>query len=133
MQLADELPMIYTVCIMSYAAFSYGRSSTAKALVAIALSGVACFITVGSLICAGTTFPELGTHCLPQVYYLYAKDPVFHQVAYGIITLATTIRGFYVTEWTLRSALTERVPSEVHQRMRQIRILALAGWWHTLL
>ncbi|KAK1757716.1 ceramidase [Echria macrotheca] len=106
MQLADELPMIYTVCIMSYAAFSYGRSPIEKALVAAALVAVACFITV---------------------YYLYAKDPVFHQVAYGVITLATTFRGFYVTEGQLRQDLTERVPGEVDARMRQIRRLAFSG------
>lgn len=46
MQLADELPMIYTVCIMSFAAFGYGISPKAKALLAVGLTGLACFITV---------------------------------------------------------------------------------------
>ena len=46
MQLADELPMIYTVCIMAYAAFSYRRSARVQALIAAALVGLAVFITV---------------------------------------------------------------------------------------
>jgi dihydroceramidase len=106
MQLADELPMIYTVCIMSYIAFSYGKSPKVKASIAVALVGIACFITV---------------------YYLYAKDPVFHQVAYGLLTLSSTIRGFYVTEVDVKSALRKRVPAEVDQRMHQIRTLAVSG------
>lgn len=52
---------------------------------------------------------------------------MFHQVAYGLITLSTTFRGFYVTEVQLRQALAERVPAEVGQRMRQIRVLAFSG------
>jgi len=106
MQLADELPMIYTVCITSYIAFSYGKSPKVKALVAAGLTAIACFITV---------------------YYLYAKDPVFHQVAYGFITLSSTIRGFYVTEVDVKSALRRRVPAEADERMRQIRTLAISG------
>lgn len=46
MQLADELPMIYTVCIMSFAAFGHGISPKGKALLAVGLTGLACFITV---------------------------------------------------------------------------------------
>jgi len=46
MQLTDELPMIYTVCIMSYIAFSYGKPPKVKASIAVLLVGVACFITV---------------------------------------------------------------------------------------
>ncbi|KAK5654777.1 hypothetical protein OQA88_6813 [Cercophora sp. LCS_1] len=106
MQLADELPMIYTVCILCYAAFSHGRSSRERILIAVALVGVACFITV---------------------YYLYAKDPVFHQVAYGFLTLATTFRGFYVSEWQVRQHLRQRIPHEADQRMKQIRTLAISG------
>jgi dihydroceramidase len=46
MQLADELPMIYTVCIMAFATFSYRRSVKAQALIATGLVGLAVFITV---------------------------------------------------------------------------------------
>lgn len=38
--------MIYTVCIMAYATFSYRRSATVKMVVAAALVSLAVFITV---------------------------------------------------------------------------------------
>jgi len=41
--------MIYTVCIMSYAAFSHGKSGAQRIGVGAALLGVACFITVCTL------------------------------------------------------------------------------------
>lgn len=46
MQLADELPMIYTVCIMGFATFSYRRPAKVQALIAAGLVGLAVFITV---------------------------------------------------------------------------------------
>jgi len=46
MQLADELPMIYTVCIMAYATFSYRRPLRIQILIAVGLVGLASFITV---------------------------------------------------------------------------------------
>jgi dihydroceramidase len=46
MQLADELPMIYTVCIMGFATFSYRRAAKVQALIAAGLVGLAVFITV---------------------------------------------------------------------------------------
>jgi Alkaline phytoceramidase (aPHC). len=46
MQLADELPMIYTVCIMGFAAFSYRRSVKEQLLVAACMTSIAVFITV---------------------------------------------------------------------------------------
>jgi len=52
---------------------------------------------------------------------------VFHQLAYGFITLSSTIRGFYVTEVEVKSALRKRVPAECDQRMRKIRTLAISG------
>lgn len=106
MQLADELPMIYTVCVMAWIAFSHGKSPMVKVSVGLAMGGTAIFITV---------------------YYLYAKNPVFHQAAYAFITLASTIRGFYVTEVDLKDALRKRVPAEVDERMHQIRALSLTG------
>jgi hypothetical protein len=48
MQLADELPMIYTVCIMAFATFSYRKPVKVQLLVAVALVGLAVFITVGA-------------------------------------------------------------------------------------
>jgi len=53
MQLADELPMIYTVCIMAYATFTYRRTARAKVLIAAGLVGLAGFITVCAKSSAG--------------------------------------------------------------------------------
>lgn len=62
-----------------------------------------------------------------QVYYLYAKDPVFHQLAYGGLTLATTIRGFFATHYELKPALRRRVSVESEAYIRQIQQLAVTG------
>jgi hypothetical protein len=48
MQLADELPMIYTVCILAYATFSYKRPVKVQILIGAALVGLAVFITVSA-------------------------------------------------------------------------------------
>ncbi|KAL2199577.1 ceramidase-domain-containing protein [Corynascus similis CBS 632.67] len=107
MQLADELPMIYTVCIMGFATFAYKRPARVRILIAAALIGLAVFITV---------------------YYLYAKDPVFHQVAYGLLTAGTIFRGFYVMETGLRPKLSQRKESaECDQYMRNMYKLAFTG------
>jgi len=65
------------------------------------------------------------------VYYLYAKNPVFHQVAYATITLATTARGYYATEYELRPYLNKKQPATVDQQLRQIRVLAMTGGWYS--
>ncbi|KAK4457414.1 alkaline ceramidase 3 [Cladorrhinum samala] len=106
MQLADELPMIYTVCIMAYATFSYRRPLRIQILIAVGLVGLASFITI---------------------YYLYAKDPVFHQVAYGLLTASTIFRGFYVTAYKLKPAVCRRNPVEGELIMKQMYKLATTG------
>lgn len=106
MQLADELPMIYTVCIMAFATFSYKKSVGVQVLIAAAMVGLAVFITV---------------------YYLYAKDPVFHQVAYGTLTLTLICQGFFVMERDLRPKLMQRNPAECGRQMRQMYKLAFTG------
>ncbi len=67
-----------------------------------------------------------------QVYYLYAKDPVFHQVAYGVLVLSTVARGFYVMERHLRPMLSQRIPAECDQYMQQMYTLAVTGSYHPL-
>jgi len=47
MQLADELPMIYTTCIMGFVTFTYKRSRLFATGVGLALFSLATFITVG--------------------------------------------------------------------------------------
>lgn len=81
MQLVDELSMIYTTCIMFYASFARGRSSTFSVTLSIALAALAIFITG---------------------YYHYLKDPAFHQIAYGILTAVVLFRSMYVMEIGLR-------------------------------
>jgi len=46
MQLADELPMIYTTCIMGFAVFSYSTSRRSSILIGSALVALAILITV---------------------------------------------------------------------------------------
>jgi dihydroceramidase len=129
MQLADELPMIYTVCIMTFATFSYKKSVKLQVLIATSLIGLAAFITVSATSRRNHPQASLSPQVV-QIYYLYAKDPVFHQVAYGLITVGTIFRGFYVMECILRPALKRRNPGECGRLMRQMWMLALTGESH---
>jgi dihydroceramidase len=81
MQLVDELSMIYTTCLMSYAVFSYSRSTAFRVTLAFLLTSLAVFITL---------------------YYHYLQDPVFHQNAYALLTTIVVFRSMYVMEFTLR-------------------------------
>jgi dihydroceramidase len=62
-----------------------------------------------------------------QAYYLSAKDPVFHQVAYGIMTATIVIRSMTVMEYDLRPALRQRNPEECDEIMKEMWKLALTG------
>jgi dihydroceramidase len=46
MQLADELPMIYTTCVMGYTTFAYGKSRLQSFGVAAIFGALAWAITV---------------------------------------------------------------------------------------
>ncbi len=46
MQLADELPMIYTTCVMGYTTFAYGKSRLQSLGVGALFGGLAWAITV---------------------------------------------------------------------------------------
>ncbi|KAF7160935.1 hypothetical protein CNMCM5623_006497 [Aspergillus felis] len=116
MQLVDELSMIYTTCLMCYALFSYSRSLGFRIVLAIALTSLAVFITL---------------------YYHYLQDPVFHQVAYALLTIVVVLRSMYTMEVTLRPSMrhsTEEdrlarqkkglpVPSKDQQRYQNARDL----------
>lgn len=106
MQLADELPMIYTTCIMAYATFAYGRPKTTRTLIAVGLIALALWISI---------------------YYHMSQNPVFHQVAYAILTCAVVFRGMYVMEWHLRPALRQRNPAEGDAIMKQMWKMARTG------
>ncbi|KAL1964662.1 hypothetical protein VTN77DRAFT_6688 [Rasamsonia byssochlamydoides] len=81
MQLVDELSMIYTTCLMCYASFSYARPPGVRLFLAIALTGLAIFITL---------------------YYHYLQDPAFHQNAYALLTTVVVLRSMYTMEVRLR-------------------------------
>ncbi|KAL1883867.1 hypothetical protein VTK73DRAFT_7655 [Phialemonium thermophilum] len=106
MQLADELPMIYTTCIMAYASLTYAKSVRFSIMTAAGLIFLAWSITA---------------------YYLYAKDPVFHQVAYGVMTGTIILRGMTIMEYDLRPALRERNGEDGDMIMRQMWMLAATG------
>lgn len=79
--------MIYTTCVMAYATFAYGRPQHQQTLIAVGLIALALWISV---------------------YYHMSQNPVFHQVAYAMLTCAVVFRGMYVMEWHLRPALRKR-------------------------
>lgn len=106
MQLADELPMIYTTCIMAYATFAYGRPQATQTLMAVGLVALALWISI---------------------YYHMSQNPVFHQVAYAILTCAVVFRGMYVMECHLRPALRQRNPAEGDAIMAQMWKMAGTG------
>lgn len=95
MQLVDELSMIYTTCLMSYATFSYARSPTFRTFLAGFFVSLSIFITL---------------------YYHYLQDPTFHQNAYAILTAIILIRCMFVMELTLRPSL--RMSEEKHRLER---------------
>jgi dihydroceramidase len=73
--------MIYTTCLMCYASFSYSRPLEVRIALGASLTGLAIFITL---------------------YYHYFGDPVFHQIAYGILTAIVVLRSMYTMETVLR-------------------------------
>jgi dihydroceramidase len=96
MQLVDELSMIYTTCLMSYAVFSYARSLSFRLALAAGLVFLSVFITL---------------------YYHYLQDPAFHQNAYALLTTVIVFRSMYVMEFTLRPSL--RKSEEKHRLERK--------------
>lgn len=87
MQLVDELSMIYSTCLMSYAAFSFLKSQQFRIFLGMGLVSLAVFITL---------------------YYHYLQDPVFHQNAYAILTITVLLRSMYVMEVNLRPSVNRR-------------------------
>lgn len=98
--------MIYTTCVMAYSTFAYGRPKHVKTLIAVGLIALALWISI---------------------YYHMSQNPVFHQVAYAILTCAVVFRGMYVMEWHLRPALRERNPAEGDAIMQKMWEMAITG------
>ncbi|KAM0756387.1 alkaline phytoceramidase [Meredithblackwellia eburnea MCA 4105] len=77
-QLADELPMIYLTTLMTWVCFDLTPvNSTSKTRIAL---------PVGLL-----AFNTIFTYA-----YLVFPNPIFHQVAYGSLTISTTARAAYL-------------------------------------
>ena len=99
MQLVDELSMIYTTCLMCYAAFSYSRSRRFSFFLGTGLVSLAIFITL---------------------YYHYLQDPAFHQNTYAILTILVLFRSMWVMEVTLRPSRTKKEEGYKLQRKRSM-------------
>ena len=88
MQLVDELSMIYTTCIMFWATFVHRRSASFGLWFGVFNILLSAFITL---------------------YYHYLQDPVFHQVAYGVLTAIIVFRSMYVMEAEIRPSVRSKV------------------------
>lgn len=108
MQLADELPMIYTTCVVAYSTFAYAQPRSIRILVAIGLIALASWITI---------------------YYLSSQNPVFHQAAYAALMLALVFRAMYDMEAELRPALRKRskTVAEADDILKQMWKMAFGG------
>ena len=74
-QLLDELPMIYTTLIMFWGIFEYKTTPRQSIALGVGTVGLGVAITW---------------------YYLVNKNPTFHEVAFGLITVATLARSWYL-------------------------------------
>lgn len=123
MQLADELPMIYATCIIGYATFSFGKSRTLRVVVGLALFSLALFITVSA-----PSRPAVACRLTAiQVVYYITKDPVFHQVSYGVLTAAIVFRAMYIMKFQLHPALELRCADRVEAIMTQMWKMCFTG------
>ena len=95
MQLLDELSMIYTTCVMFYATFSHQRSVKGSTLIFAIAVFIAAFITG---------------------YYVYIKDPLFHQNAFALLTAIVFFRNLYGMEVSLRPSRQAKRRAEVGRR-----------------
>ncbi|CAK3958988.1 alkaline dihydroceramidase Ydc1 [Lecanosticta acicola] len=86
-QLVDELSMIYTTCLMTWASMEHSRPLGFKILVGVIVFGLAVFITL---------------------YYHYLQDPTFHQNAYAILTAFVLLRSMYMMEMNIRPYFRKR-------------------------
>ncbi|CAF9938363.1 MAG: hypothetical protein HETSPECPRED_001049 [Heterodermia speciosa] len=95
MQLLDELSMIYTTCVMFYATFSHQRSVKGSTLIFAIAVFIAGFITA---------------------YYVYIKDPLFHQNAFALLTAIVFFRNLYGMEVSLRPSRQAKRRAEFGRR-----------------
>ncbi|XP_026871252.2 alkaline ceramidase 3 isoform X1 [Electrophorus electricus] len=79
MQLLDELPMIYSCCIFVYCLYECFKQENAINYFPITL------LLFFSIIVSGV--------------YLLWKEPVFHQVMYGVLVACLVIRSVFIVAW----------------------------------
>ncbi|TPX17418.1 uncharacterized protein E0L32_003061 [Thyridium curvatum] len=118
MQLADELPMIYSTCIMGFTTFSHGKSRKVATFIGLGFFSFAVAVTA--------------------IYWI-TKDPSFHQAAYALVTVTLVFRKIYDQETVLKPALRARNPARADQLMKELRLISLSGavifltgygiWW----
>ncbi|EPQ26764.1 uncharacterized protein PFL1_05743 [Pseudozyma flocculosa PF-1] len=113
MQLLDELPMIYTSALLTYAVLETSpgyRSRTFPILLALFLLALVSSITWT---------------------YLHNQDPVFHQVAFATLLLSSTFREWYLLHHPsspLSSSSSSSSSSPlINQRKREITSLNAKG------
>ncbi|CAG8550436.1 12899_t:CDS:2 [Funneliformis mosseae] len=137
-QLLDELPMIYTTCILTHNIFETGEKRRFGLYLPLALFTYASGVTAA---------------------YLYINDPVFHQVSYALLVSIINFRSYYLltqihkasikirmkrllfTAWTMFGLgfLFWNIDNIACHQLRQSRhkigmplshLLELHGWWH---
>nr|OQO29310.1 hypothetical protein B0A51_02886 [Rachicladosporium sp. CCFEE 5018]OQO29860.1 hypothetical protein B0A51_02312 [Rachicladosporium sp. CCFEE 5018] len=112
MQLVDELSMIYTTCLMTWASFAHKRSGGVQVALGVGMASLAIFIT----------------GC-----YHYLQDPTFHQNAYTLLTITVLTRSIWVMEGNLRPYWRgiDNKLSTVEQERVDKRGRAILGkmWW----
>lgn len=96
-QLLDELPMIYTTLVMFWGVFDYGLSALHSSLLAGFTAGLG----------GGITW-----------YYLVNKNPVFHEVAYGVITASVIFQSCYLAYYHVKDPIA----------LKEMRKLAVIGF-----
>ncbi|XP_078787062.1 alkaline ceramidase 3 isoform X3 [Oryzias latipes] len=79
MQLLDELPMIYSTCVFVYCLYECFKQEKTVGLIPITLLFV--FSMSVSLV------------------YLQWKEPVFHQVMYGVLVACLVMRSIFIVTW----------------------------------
>ncbi|TQS39333.1 hypothetical protein Golomagni_00141 [Golovinomyces magnicellulatus] len=89
MQLVDELSMIYTVCLMCYATFSYARSRLFQQILGFSLLFLSISIT----------------------------NPTFHQVAFAILITVVLLRSMFLMEFKIRRSLREKHASILQKNL----------------
>ncbi|XP_023700535.1 alkaline ceramidase 3 [Paramormyrops kingsleyae] len=79
MQLLDELPMIYSCCVFVYCLYEcFKQENSINYIPIVVLAGFSIAVTV---------------------VYLQWKEPVFHQVMYGILVGCLVLRSVYIVTW----------------------------------